>query len=162
MSLPTSWPPREPSGIRSIRFFVTGAASANYADNAYMFADGGSGSANPFTPQPYVPPGGEPGKAGPTVVPPTPTGTGQDIHDVNASVSFDPVAAPTQQGVPPKMVWSGSIMIANDGSADLHYSFDGVNDHGVVKQGEAPHWYYRRYEAGIAVKGTGAFRVVAW
>jgi hypothetical protein len=39
---------------------------------------------------------------------------------------------------------SHSIMISNDDSEDIFFSFDGVNDHGVVLSGEALQQDWRR------------------
>jgi len=39
---------------------------------------------------------------------------------------------------------SHSIMISSDGGGDLFFSFDGVNDHGRVRTGEALQQDYRR------------------
>jgi hypothetical protein len=163
MPFPAGWPPRVASGRHSLRFYATGTATAAFADSAFLFAD--QAGANPFTPLPYVPPGGEPGKSGPTVLPPTPSGTGQDAHDVNTSISFDTIAAPVQQEVPHKMMWSFGIIVANDspsGGPDLEYSIDGTNVAGLVKAGEL-HAYDYRHEAGICFRGLGAvFRCIAW
>lgn len=84
---------------------------------------------------------GGPGNVGavaidkPTVLPPPPTGSG--------------------------FVYTNAIRIFNDGSADLLFSFDGTNIHGVVKAGQSLH-YWNRYEAGIALKGSGGYRIEAW
>lgn len=40
MAFPASWPPRPPSGVRSIRFYATDTATADFADRAYLFIDG--------------------------------------------------------------------------------------------------------------------------
>jgi len=40
MAFPASWPPRPPSGRRSIRFFVRGTATALFADSAFLLLDG--------------------------------------------------------------------------------------------------------------------------
>jgi hypothetical protein len=67
------------------------------------------------------------------------------------------------------MRFAGNIQISNDSSAagdSIQVSFDGVNVHGVILNGET-RVYWGRYEAGIAVrttptKGNCAFRVEAW
>lgn len=139
MPFPASWPPRVPSGVRSIRFFASGVATALFDDNAFMFLDGLG--ANPITPAPNVPYGSN----APVVNPLTPTGTG---------TTAPPIVHP--------MLWAGNIRIYNDGGATLEYSFDGVNVHGRILATEAPA-YRNRYEAGIAVRGAGAaFRIEAW
>lgn len=78
MPFPTGWPPRPATTNRSIRFYVAGTLTADYADNAYLFIDGAN--ANTFVPIPYVRAGdirrvhvgGESG---------TPYGTGQLAQD---------------------------------------------------------------------------------
>lgn len=52
MPFPEGWPPRAPSQLRNIRFFVQGTATANYEDNAFLFVD--DPGANPNTPVPYT------------------------------------------------------------------------------------------------------------
>lgn len=143
MPFPAAWPPRISSSVRSIRFFKTGTATANFADSAFLFIDGLG--ANTFSPAPFVAPGSN------AVVnnPATPSGTGSGIPN-----SPPPPVAP--------MIWSSSIRIHNESSTPLEFSFDGVNVHGIVKQNEA-FTYWSRYEAGIAVRGNGAvYRIEAW
>lgn len=143
MAFPTPWPPRPPSGIRSIRFFTSGTATANFSDRAYLFIDGSG--ANPFTP-------GVPTTTseGVTNNPLTPTGTGSQGVVSQLTASERP------------LIWSGNIRIFNDGNGDLEFSFDGVNVHGRLLKGEY-HMYRNRYEAGISVRGSGhAFRIEAW
>lgn len=143
MPFPAAWPPRVSSSIRSIRFFKTGTATANFADNAYMFIDGAG--ANTYSPVPFV----APGSNGAVANPPTPSGTGSGIPN-----SPPPPVAP--------MIWSSAIRIANDGGGTLEYSFDGTNVAGVVKANET-FVYHNRFEAGICVRGASAvFRIEAW
>lgn len=147
MAFPTPWPPRPPSGVRSIRFFVSGTSTANFADNAFLFIDGAAGSANPFTPGPPTST-----SSGVTNNPLTPTGTG----------SQGVVSQLTSPERP--LIWSGNIRICNDSTGDLQVSFDGVNVHGVIKAAEV-FMYRNRYEAGISVRGVGGtptFRIEAW
>lgn len=145
MAFPTEWPPRPPSGVRSIRFFKSGTGTANFADNAYMFLD----AANTFTPGPYVPPGGGPNGTSFTN-PLMPTGTGSQSVSLGLT---NPV---------PPMLWSGTIRLCNDGAGPLEYSFDGTAIHGRLLAGEE-FVYRNRHEAGIALRGAGiAFRVEAW
>lgn len=146
MPLPVGWPPRVCTGRRSIRFYKEGTATALFEDNAYLFVDGLT--ANTYTPLPFVAPG-----SNVTVnVSATPTGTSQIAEDANAVNGASPKA----------MIWSKSIRIFNDSAADLEFSFDGVNVHGVVKPADTALFYWDRFEAGIAVRGLGAFRVEAW
>jgi len=137
---PPNWPPRVSSGVRSIRFFAEGIATADFDGTAFLFIDGLG--ANPYTPSPIVPSGSN----APVVNPLTPTGTG----------------ITTQPPVVPPMLWAGNIRVLNDGGSPLEFSFDGVNVHGKVLPSEAL-VYRNRYEAGIALRGAGiAFRVEAW
>lgn len=138
MPLPTTWPPRPPSGRRSIRFYKTGALTANFADNAWIFADAAN-LANTYTPLPVVAPGSN------TVVNigATPTGTGQTGTD------------------PAPMIWANAIRISVTGG-DIEFSFDGTNIHGKVLSAQSTAIYRERLEAGIAVRGTGTFYVEAW
>jgi len=39
MPFPAGWPPRPASSRRSLRFYATGTASANFEDNAFLFRD---------------------------------------------------------------------------------------------------------------------------
>lgn len=147
MAFPTGWPPRLSSGVRSIRFFVTAAATANFDDRAYLFAD--DVGANPYLPTPVVSPGSSVSAAvGTTAAGGSPMGGGE-----NDSQSTK------------KMIWAGTIRIKNDGAGDLEYSFDGTNVHGIVKEDEEL-IYRNRYEAGISVRGVAAatpsFRIEAW
>lgn len=137
MPLPASWPPRFPSGRRSIRFYKTGAASGAFADNAWIFADAAN-NANPYTPLPVIAPG-----SNTTVnLGPSPQGTGQNDSD------------------PVPMIWANAIRITAVGG-DIEFSFDGTNIHGKVLSGQSA-IYRERVEAGIAVRGTGTFHVEAW
>jgi hypothetical protein len=159
MANPVGWPPRPHSSTRSIRFYQFCATTTSlFSDNAYLFASGGANSANTFSPLP------NPGSAqtvdagtlmavSPTTVVPSISGTGRADRNPQ-DASLPPVA----------MVWSMGIRIANDGAVDIEYSFDGTNVHGRVKAGEVA-TYFRRHEAGIAVRTTGAssaVRIEAW
>jgi hypothetical protein len=148
MPLPTGWPPRVCSSRRSIRFYKTGAATANYADNAFLFAD--QAYANTFTPLPVVkagdvtPPGSLPGTS-PGVIdalPPVPSGSGMNGDD------------------PHPMIWAQTIRVRVVGGP-VNISFDGVNDHGFIPA-DTEQTYRMRFEAGIAIKGTGTFHIEAW
>lgn len=146
MAFPAAWPPRVPSSMRSIRFFTSGTATANFSDNAFMFIDGSG--ANTFTPVPNV----LYGSNTPVADPPTPAGTGA------ATVASGMV------GGPPPMIWSYAMRIFNDGGNALEFSFDGTNIHGRLLGGEEM-TYNKRHEAGIAVRyvgGTTTFRIEAW
>ena len=150
MAFPTGWPPRISSGQASIRFYQTGTATANYDDNGYLFIDGTG--ANPYTPLPYVRPGGDVSSKPtppPTVVPPNPAGTGAAGNGVNSS------------DAPKAMIWSESILVQNTGAAILTISFNGTDDHGTIPAGETRTFVGRR-EAGIAIKGSDTFSIEAW
>ena len=151
MALPAGWPGRPASGVRSIRFYVSGTASANFSDNAYLFID--TTGANPYTPLPQI----DPGANTTLTVPPVPQGTGT----FSTGMTLTGVAVADKA-----LIWSGNIRICNDdGGASLEYSFDGTNVHGLLKKGEQ-FLYCDRYECGIAIRGVGRgtpdFRVEAW
>lgn len=160
MPFPTSgWPPRPASGVRSIRFFVSGTATANWSDNAYLFID--DAGANTYEPMPYVAPGSTtPVQVGTRTSPGTPMGGGSDPRDVLPGDTLGHVKA---------QIWANNIRICNDGGADLEFSFAVTDDmgagalpvQGVLKPNEQVS-YRNRYEAGIALRGAGAFRVEAW
>jgi hypothetical protein len=157
MALPEGWPPRPAEGRRSVRFYTSGNATANFSDNALLFSD--QTTANTYKPLPYVAPGSSTAVAvGDLTVGGTPSGGGQDVHDVNPSV------AAAYQGVPHPMIWCGSLRIFNDGANDLEFSFDGTTVQGVVKSGDKSLYYFNRYEAGIAVRSAAGttFRIEAW
>lgn len=144
MPFPTGWPPRFPSGVRSIRFFKAATATAAYSDRAYLFFD--EPGANPYSPLPAIRPGEDvsaPDYSGPHTVPPTPAGTGQHGDD------------------PHPMIWSEQIMVINKGATPIRFSFDGTTDHGEVPATSSI--VMSRREAGIAIKGAGNdFVVYAW
>lgn len=142
MPFPASWPPRVASGVRSLRFYVTDTATADFADKAYMFAE--QASANVYTALPTIAPGSKT-----TVNVPGVAGTG--------------LATPTTAGVsgPLAQIWSGNIRITVTG-VNLEISFDGTNIHGLVKAGDSV-IYRQRHESGIAVRGNGAvYTIEAW
>lgn len=145
MPFPAGWPPRAPSGTRSLRFFRSGNATADFSDNAFLFSEAGS---NAYVPLPYV----APGSSLPVSIGVTPSGTGQIPQDAN------PVNGPA----PHPMVWSRCIRVKNDGAANLEFSFNGTDSHGLVRAGEE-RFYWDRIESGISVRGAGvAFRIEAW
>ncbi len=39
-TFPIGWPPRPASSVRSVRFFISGTATANFSENAYLFTSG--------------------------------------------------------------------------------------------------------------------------
>jgi hypothetical protein len=145
MPFPTGWPPRPAGNTRSIRFYKSGNATANFADNAFLFIDGVS--ADTYSKTPVVAPGdltpvafGDGTKSG------TPAG---------ASDNLDPATKP--------MIWCNTLVICNDGGADLEVSFDGFNVHDKIPIAEKLRICRNRHEAGIAVRGAGAaFRIIAW
>ena len=136
MPFPTEgWPPRTATGVRSIRFYATGTATAAFADNAFLFAAGAG--ANPYTPLPNIAPG-----SNTTAAVPNSSGGGR--------TGSDPIPA----------IFSGNLRITAVGG-DCEFSFDGTNTHGKVLSGQSA-TYRNRYEAGIAVKGSGTFHIEAW
>lgn len=82
------------------------------------------------------------------------TGTGSAQFSDNEFEFFHPVK--TDQ-----VAWSRSIRIKAAGGA-LEFSFDGVNIHGRVSDGEDI-TYWDRHESGIAIRGAGmTFLLEAW
>ena len=61
------------------------------------------------------------------------------------------------------LAWCGNIKLCNDGTgADLVFTFDGTNIHGVLKKGEQV-IYRDRWESGIAVRGASVpYRIECW
>lgn len=155
MAFPAGWPPRPPSGIRSLRFFVTDTATALFSDKAYIFA--AQTGASTIVPMPFVAPGSTAQvKIGDYQTPGSPQGGGRDPNDANITLPS------ADQAVPVPMAWSGNMRICNDGAPALEYSFDGINVQGKLLAGEKFE-YYTRHEAGIAVRGAGAvYRIEAW
>lgn len=105
MAFPIGWPPALPENMYSLRFYKTGNASADFADNAFLF------------------------------VHPNPNkGLG----------------------------WSQGIRIVAT-TADLEYSFDGVNVHGMIPAGNE-FFYFDRHEGGISVRSAVAsvYEIEAW
>ena len=159
MAFPASWPPRPSSSVRSIRFYATGTATANFSDNALMFAE--MAGANTFLPTPYVPPGGVNvlAEVGTAAIPGSPMGGGRDAHDS----SYDPRAGI----VPPPpltQIWAKAIRVINSnapGGAAMFLSFDGTTVQGVVLAGTDV-IYWDRSESGLAIKGSGTFYIEAW
>lgn len=167
MPFPTGWPPRRPSGIRSIRFFVSGNCTANFQDNAFLFVD--DVGADTFTPLINVPPGAEsqgvnigrdpasPSAASGMGDAGSPYGTGPETPQNPPLVPSDVPAKPT--------IWSNTILVRNDKSGALEISFDGINVHDRLLEGEVQ-IYRNRFEGGICLRGvaasTPAFRVTAW
>lgn len=158
MAFPTGWPPRPSSGVRSIRFYKTGTATANWSDNAYLFND--LAGANTFLKTPVVPAGssgpGVTAQVGTNAVSGSPSGAGPVVD-----------LPPGETNVEVPMIWSNTIRICNDGGGTLEYSFAAPDDastlvHGKLLANESV-VYRNRFEAGIALRGASAvFRVEAW
>jgi hypothetical protein len=77
-----------------------------------------------------------------------------------ADVPQNPAGTVTETGY----LWCSTIRLVNDEAplgANLEYSFDGTNVHGLLKP-EEEFVYRGRAEAGIAVRGSAAFRCEAW
>lgn len=154
MAFPAGWPPRPSSGLRSIRFYATGTATAVFSDNGFLFASGLG--ANTFQPTPYVPPGGERTQAelGRTDTQAgSPMGAGRANQDSNPDPKLN-IPPP-----PVAMIWSCGIRVYC--AADCDISFDGTNIHGKVLAGTTA-TFFQRYEAGISIKGSGVFHIEAW
>lgn len=158
MAFPAAWPPRLPSGRRSIRFFASGTTTGAFDGNAFLFFD--DVGANTFTPTPYVAPGSTAAvKVGDLASPSAIFGTGRNANDVVYTV-------PASEQNPFAYIWSGTIRIFNDGANPIEFSFDGTNVQGVIKTTEAL-TYRDRHESGISLRFPGggagsAFRVEAW
>jgi len=60
----------------------------------------------------------------------------------------------------PEQGWSYTIQITAT-TANIEFSFDGTNVHGIVLAGKT-NQYQKRHEGGIAVRGSGTFYVEAW
>jgi len=154
MAIPANFPPKKPSGIRTLNFYKEGTATTDYADNAYLFADGVG--ANPFTAITKLAPG--------------------DISDITYGTSTQsgqpmgggslngPANTTGTQAKAPLVLWSNSISITNTGANDILFSFDGTNTAGRVKAGTTK-LYNFRIEGGIAIKSvsaTSAFYIEVW
>lgn len=153
MPLPTGWPPRAPSGYRSVRVYLTGTTTVLFSDNAYLFSQ--VANANTFTSLPVVPPGGERVNV---IIPPTPWGSGPSNNNA------DPALNGAAGTVSTPMIWCHSITIQNTSASDIEISFDGVNVHGYVVA-NTTQTYSDRMEAGISLRGAGGvgtFKLEAW
>lgn len=137
MPLPASWPPRQSSGRRSIRFYKTGTATAAFADNAFIFGDAANG-ANTYTASPVVQPG----------------------SNAVVNIGAPPTGTAATPDNPYPMIWCDTLRITAV-AGDIQFSFDGTNVHGVVLSGTSA-VYRSRSESGIAVRGTGTYHVEAW
>jgi len=162
MPFPTHWPPRPASGLRSIRFYVTGSATASFGDNAWLFVD--QVTANTIDPTPYLAPGdtttkvqvGDLDRGG------SPMGGREIAQDAAPPQHESPPA--TQQASPKAQLWANTIRIVNEGLGDLQVSFDGTNVHGYIPASSEV-IYRERFESGICLRGVGAtptFHVEAW
>ena len=158
MPLPPGWVTNQglplPSGRRSLRFFVAGNTTANFADNAWNFAVAPvAGNALTIPPSVKVSPGAEVASgAAPSAVVSTPMGGQRNV-------------APASQASPVTTQGTYGIRVCNDGGTAIEFSFDGVNVHGIVLA-NSEQTFLNRIEAGIAVREPGggsiAFRVFAW
>ncbi len=155
MAFPSNWPSRHPSGRVSIRAFHEGTTSADFEDNAVMFAQ--LTSANPFKAHPYVAPGSDQPVVLGTINSggQTPRAGGQAPQDVARQWTQ------ADQAVPLPQIWPCTIMVVNNGAAAIEISFDGTNIHGRVKSGES-RTYRERFESGISLRGVGGAAVAYW
>lgn len=158
MAFPVSWPPRPSSGVKSLRFYVTGTSTANFADNGFMFAD--DAGANPYLVTPVVPAGGEDinAAAGTSANSGSPMGGGRNRLDADPD--------PKNRVLPPPLpqIWASHIKITNTGGSALEVTFEGTVVQGFVPASSSV-IYDGRYESGIAVRGsggTGTFHIEAW
>lgn len=156
MPFPTGWPPRTASGRRSVRVYIEGTATANFSDNAYLFKD--LATAKTIKPTPYVAPGDETANVaiGDLTGGGTPFGGGVQFPNVGVPGDAAPANVPTPQ------LFAQTIRVINDSGNDLEFSFDGTNVHGKLLAADLEQVFRNRFESGIAVRGSGAFRVEAW
>lgn len=149
MPFPVIWPPPPVSGARSVRFFQSGVATANFVDNAWLFGS----AASAHSPLPYV----APGSTATVNFGPVPGG-GSNPNDAQPGAS-PPVGPPPSTPT----VACRFHRVYNDGGGTLEVSYDGVTVHDLVLVSDAPHEYEDRMESGISVRGAGvSFRVVGW
>lgn len=158
MPFPPGWPPRPPSGMRSIRFFEKGTTTNDFADNAFIFSQ--QTGASTLVPTPIIRPGDTAAVVvGDFATPGSPMGGGTTFNDL---------VAPPQPEVLP-MVWADTIRVTNDdppGGSTIQISFDGANIHGEIAGGSEA-VYRGRKEAGISIRHDPAdaatdYRIEAW
>lgn len=132
----------------------TGADSLQFAEPATLFFFGG---AMPIFPTPDVHPGGATTNAfvGDRRAGGSPMGGGMSPSNV---VLAQPLLLQPDTQI---MHFSKNIRVRSTAAAVVKISFDGINQHGEV--GNNSECIYReRFEAGIAIQGTGTFTVEAW
>ena len=157
MPVPDGWPGTAPSGVRSVRFFEEGTATANFEDNAFLIGDTTAESQTQPTPLP--PAGADAGTGEPPTV----------IGDTELPAGPTGGANPTPT---PRVVSSRAaktFLVFNDGANPLEVSFDGADPPTVVHDriettDPQPRVYRDRYEQAISVRAAGGadFRIVAW
>jgi len=139
MAFPPDWPPGATDTVRSFRFFVAATATADFADNAYLY--GNFPSAN--KPLPFI----KAGSSTPIDVPKA-WGGGKAPED-----AYEGVPVPTPHYTP------RFVIIRNlDPTMVLQVSFDGVNVHDEFPP-DTIFAYEDRQEGGIAFRfkpGTNA------
>ena len=150
MPFPEGWPPRAPAGYARIRFYRAGMTTAAFQDNAWMFSAEMANLAMPYV---------APGSSAPVNLSPGVIGGGRDPHDAQGGVAV-PVAIATAHFI---FVWNN--MPTATGSI-LQVSFDGVNVHDEIYDGEV-RTYEDRRESGISIRFKPTtpivtFRVVAF
>jgi hypothetical protein len=158
MPFPAGWPPTPPSGVRSVRFFQAGTATADFADNAWLIGD--TDAEAQVDPTPIVRPGGDIGTSEPR---PTEIGRLARPAPPLGGGNVTPTGTPPQGAIVSRRA-AGTFQISNDGATNnLEISFDGTTVHGVVFP-EETRTYRQRYESGIAVRSAAGtdFRVEAW
>lgn len=149
MALPVGWPPKPNASHRSIRVYIAGTATADWTDNAYLFAQ--VAGASTTSPSPVVPAGAE-----------------RQVVAVQSQMGGQS-GSPAAQATPVTSLTSQHIRVKNDGANPLDVSFDASaaavgNLAAHLLPGEERLWNFR-YESGIALRapaGNTAFRVEAW
>jgi len=156
-AFPTGWPPRPASHVRSVRVYAEGTTTGDWASNAILFNS--LVSANTFKPTPYRRPGDpSPISYGDQQLPGTPAGGRSIPQD---AIVGNPLSYPRGGERPAEpQIWVGTLALINDGSPGdiLEVSFDGVNIHGKVYDGER-FVYRNRFEAGVALRLSGVAAV---
>jgi hypothetical protein len=172
MPYPPEWPPSVSSSHHSLRVFIEGTATADFADSAYLFLEPSTQERAGDPPEPSAvfgrTPNIAPGEAtkpadfGSVVQGGITTGVWEARNAPVRGRSF--VGRPTLTTLPPPAAaHCTGLSVFNSAMAGvLEISFGGGAVHGRVQPGER-RVYSDRHEGGIAVRGAGiAFEIEAW
>lgn len=159
MAVPANFPLRPASHRRSLRVYLAGTTTNDFAATGILFKDPLHPDWDPRDPMPNVAIGDRTAvvQVGTNLTPGSPMGGGTPAYP-------NPVAPGTPaSAVPVPMAYAGSIAITNNGASPIEFSFDGTNVHGIVPAG-ARREYRDRFEAGVALRSAApsAFVVEAW